>query len=248
MAKKRKPKKRPYTPPAAPKAQAAAADAAPAAPARRMHKEEARLARERALKMYRRRNRARRVTTFVVVLAVVYGVFFLLTRVGTPELPDAALASAKSAGCSGLVQQPDRGGGHNPPYVYTDSPATSGAHDPSPWDAGVYGDPIAEERAVHSLEHGYVIVYYRPDGPRAPSDEVLTALEALGETDEGEPETKVIVAPYAELPAGTTVAFTAWRWMLTCPGTIEPALATEIGTAFIDELRESGSAPEANGP
>jgi hypothetical protein len=248
MAKKRKPKKRPYTPPAAPKAQAAVADAAPAAPARRMHKEEARQARERALKLYRRRNRARRVITFVAVLAVVYGVFFLLTRVGTPELPDAALASAKGAGCSGLVPQPDRGGGHAPPYEYPDKPATSGSHDPSPFDAGVYGDPIPEERAVHSLEHAYVIMYYRAEGPRALSDEALSALEALAETDGGEPEEKVILAPYAELPAGTTLAFAAWNNLLTCPAAVEPDVATTIGQAFIDEFRGANFAPEPAAP
>ncbi|MEX2457822.1 MAG: DUF3105 domain-containing protein [Actinomycetota bacterium] len=246
MAKKRKPKKRPYTPPAAPKGQAAV-ETAPAAPARRMHKEEARKARERALKAYRRRNRARRVITLVVVVTVIYGVFFLLTRVGTPELPDAALASAKGAGCSGLVPQPDRGGGHPaPPYVYEDKPATSGPHANAAYEAGVYGDPIPEERAVHSLEHAYVIAYYRADGPRALSDEALTAMESLGETEDGEAEEKVIVAPYPDLPAGTTLAFAAWNYLLTCPATVEAGDVTAVGQAFIDGLRGSSHAPEPN--
>lgn len=246
MAKKRKPKKRPYTPPAAPKAQAAAVEAAPTAPARRMHKEEARKARERALKAYRRRARARRVITFAVVIAVVYGAFFLLTRVGTPELSEEALTTAKAAGCSGLVQQPDRGGGHAPPYEYQEQPATSGPHDPSPWEAGVYPEPITEERAVHSLEHAYVVMYYRAEGPRALSDEALTALEDLAETEDGEPEEKVIVAPYPDLPAGTTIAFAAWNYLLTCPATVEAGDVTTVGQAFIDGLRGSSHAPEPN--
>ena len=247
MAKKKR-KKRPYTPPA-PKAATATATATdaparPAPPARRQNKEEARRARERALRQLRRRQALRRVSTIVVVAVVVGGVFFLLTRVGTPELSEEAVAAAEAAGCSPMERQTDHGGGHDAPYEYPDRPATSGRHDPSPLPAGVYTEPQPEERLVHSLEHGYAVLYYRAEDPEAAPEDVRTALEGLADDD----EEKVIVAPYPALPEGTSVAFAAWNYLMTCPGTIEPGQVRTIGESWIDTFRESATAPEPNGP
>jgi hypothetical protein len=49
-------------------------------------------------------------------------------------------------------------------FDYPDRPAAAGPHDASPLppDPHVYAIPVPETRAVHNLEHAYVIIYYRP--------------------------------------------------------------------------------------
>jgi hypothetical protein len=245
MATKKK-RKRPYTPPA-PRAAGAASiaegteKAAPvsAPPARRQNKEEARRARERAIRQYRRRAALRRVVTLLVVLAVAAAAFYFLTRVGKPKLSKETAAAATAAKCSGLTEQPDRGRSHDPPYTYTDHPATSGSHDPNPAAAGVYSEALPEEQVVHAMEHGYVVVYYRATGDGAIADNVLTAIE-----NAAEPEAQVIVAPYEQLPDGVTVAFAAWRYDLTCPSGMTPTQATDLTNGWIKDLRDAGTAPE----
>jgi hypothetical protein len=249
MAKKRK-RKRTYTPPAAKPEGASSASAAKAPekapakvrgapPQRRQHKEEARRARERAIKRYRRRAALRRVVTLVVVAAVVAGVFWFLTRVGTPDLSGEAVAAAEDAGCSPMERQDDLGGGHDQPYTYPTRPATSGRHDPSPLAAGVYDTPQPEEKLVHSMEHAYAVVYYANEGPDAATEEVVTAL-----TEAATDEEKVILAPYAGLPQGTSVTFAAWNYLMTCPSSIEPGQATTIANAWIEAFRGENHAPE----
>ena len=45
----------------------------------------------------------------------------------------------------------------------------------------MHTEPIREENAVHNLEHGYVILYYRADGPQALSVDVLARLAQIAE-------------------------------------------------------------------
>ncbi len=243
MAKKRK-RKRPYTPPAAkPSAAASASEtkapAKAAPPQRRQYKEEARRARERAIKSYRRRAAIRRVVTVVGIAALIAGIFWFLTRVGTPELSEETVAAAEAAGCSPMERQQDFGGGHEQPYAYEDVPATSGRHDPSPLDAGVYESPQEEAKLVHSMEHAYAVMYYTAEEPDATPEEVVGAL-----TEAATDEEKVILAPYAGLPEGTSVAFAAWNYLMTCPSTIEPAQATTIANGWIEAFRGENHAPE----
>jgi hypothetical protein len=245
MAKKRKPKKRPYNPPA-PKA--APAGATPDAPVpktpavRKQNKEEARRARERAIRSMRRRAAIRRAVTFVVVIAVAAALFLFLTRIGKPKLSDETLAAAEAAGCTGLVEQPDRGNDHTGPFVYEDHPATSGNHDGgNTVAAGVYTEPQLEERTVHSMEHGYAVIYYRAGEQDALPDQVLDAL-----TEAVQDEEQTILAPYAQLPDGVDLAFAAWDYLMTCPGSVTPAQATTLASGWIEALRDARTAPEAS--
>jgi hypothetical protein len=184
-----------------------------------------------------------------VTLAVALGLVWLLfMRTRAPGQIDAeALRTASAIGC-GQVEHPaaDAPGGLHlapgEPYTYTDRPATSGYHDPSPLppDPHVYGDPVAETRAVHNLEHAYVLVYYRPaaDGGLAP--DTVTALESYAE-DQG----RVIMAPYPDLPEGTALALLAWNTRWECPAPLTPEQAVTIATGFVDAYRGTTVAPEA---
>lgn len=73
---------------------------------------------------------------------------------------------------------------------YPQTPPVGGDHDPAWQNCGVYREPVREEHAVHSLEHGAVWITYRPDL----GDE---AVEALEERASG--ETHVLVSPFEGL-------------------------------------------------
>ena len=94
---------------------------------------------------------------------------------------------------------------------YTTSPPTGGAHNPTPLPAGVYAELSADPnvspniyQAVHSMEHGYVVVWYK-----GLSSQQVDSLGQFGD------DFKVIVAPYPQLPTGA-VGLTAWGRLQTC--------------------------------
>ena len=75
-----------------------------------------------------------------------------------------AAAKAKAAGCV-LKSFRYEGAGHTEePVKYRTNPPTSGAHHPGWPDDDVYapGEEPQVEKWVHALEHGRVIVQYRP--------------------------------------------------------------------------------------
>ena len=85
---------------------------------------------------------------------------------------------------------------------YNSVPPTSGPHygRPAPW--GIYTEPVQNERQVHNLEHGGVMIQYNSE------DEVLIArLEEFAQRQVGFP-CYLVVAPYPDME--TTIAVTAW--------------------------------------
>jgi len=215
--------------------------------ARSERKDEARRARETALRRIRRRRAVKRAAWMGGLGAVTFVAFFLLTRVGGPKpIPKAALAAASDAGC-GDVQTPAAsapGGIHLSPgqsHTYSEHPATSGPHDPSPLpgDPHVYDAPVPETRAVHNLEHAYVLIYYRADGPDALQQAVVDRLASLARAQD-----KVIMAPYPNLPSGTSLALAAWNKLWECPAAVTADQARTIASGFIQAYRGTSNAPE----
>ncbi len=184
------------------------------------------------------------VGTLVIVGAVVVG-----RKLGPRPIPQAALRAADAAGCGSIQTPSDNAtGGHLSPgqtYGYATEPATSGLHDPSPLPPSphVYTTPVPETNAVHNLEHAYVLVYYRADGQDALPGAVLNALTPLVDSQE-----KAIMAPFPDLPDGTSFALLAWNTLWSCPSTITPQQATTMTSGFIEAFRGSGNAPEPSAP
>jgi hypothetical protein len=83
--------------------------------------------------------------------------------------------------------------------TYAQSPPAGGKHNAVPQSCAVYTAPIANEHAVHSLEHGAVWVTYRPD---LPADQVA----ALKAKVSGDPYR--ILSPYPGLK--TPISVQAW--------------------------------------
>lgn len=216
---------------------------------RQARKQQARAAREAALRAQRRRDMIRRFVTSGVVAAAVVGGFLFLTRVGGPKpIPQAAIDAASAAGCSG-VQTPAAsapGGLHlnsGEPYTYPQEPATSGYHDPSSLsgDVPVYTEMPPETQLVHNLEHDFVNIYYRSSGDQALPSDVVAALATVAKDD---PKHHVILTPHTSLPEGVALAVTAWNKLLTCPNTVTADQATAIARGFITAFQCTSNAPE----
>jgi uncharacterized protein DUF3105 len=244
--RKRKPRRpqttRPATPAATPRSGGGAN------PERRERKEQARQAREAARKRAQRSARIRRLTTFAVIGAIGVGVVFFLQRASSPRAIAAdAVEAADAAGCDIRTPATSAPGslhlsaGQSPNY--TELPATSGLHDPSPLGVPprVYDEPIEETRAVHDLEHGAVIMYYRQSGDGALPQAIVGRLTTIANTGHS-----VILAPYEQLPEGTALAMTAWNKIQTCPATVTGPQAREIARGFIDAYVCTSNAPEGN--
>lgn len=259
MAKKRR-KPRQRTPQAAaagstrpaarPPAKATAERAAPTHH-RAERKEQARAAREEARRRLERRRRIRRGVTVAGVAAAVGVAGLLVFRTDAAgSIPDEAVALARAAGCTD-VEAPlgsAPGGDHlaaGEDTTYTQHPASSGPHDPSPLPASpvVFTQPIREENAVHNLEHGYVIFYYRAEGPEALPEDVVASLSAIAEGQD-----KVFVAPHDELEEGTSLAMVAWNKLWECPSTVPASDASAMADAFIEAFKSTSNAPEGNVP
>jgi hypothetical protein len=106
----------------------------------------------------KRRQQIRTLTVAMVVVLPVGLVAVLLQRDRTRSPALRAL---------GARTLPDQGRQHlkagQPFTAYNSTPSTSGPHDPHPAPCGVSSQPIPNPVQVHDLEHGVVMVQYRPD-------------------------------------------------------------------------------------
>ena len=247
--KKRRPRRPSGSDGAAPGTTPRRPQASGANPERRERKELARRAREAERKRARRAALLRRGAYLAGVTAVAIGILFFLQRAASPRpIPEAAIQAAEAAGC-GTVDSPAASAPGNQhleagaSYEYDQHPATSGFHDPSPLTVPphVYDAPIPETKAVHNLEHGAVILYYRQSGDGALSASKLARLTTIANTTDN-----VILSPYEALPNGTALALTAWNKLQTCPSTVSGPQTTTIARGFIEGFVCTSNAPEGN--
>ncbi|HTP10579.1 MAG TPA: DUF3105 domain-containing protein, partial [Anaerolineae bacterium] len=99
------------------------------------------------------------------------------------------------------------------PQTYAQTPPAGGTHSSVWLNCGIYDQPVHNENAVHSLEHGAVWITYRPDLPAA-------AVETLRSLARGHDH--VIVSPYPDLPHA--VVATAWGLQLPLEDAADPRL------------------------
>jgi hypothetical protein len=82
---------------------------------------------------------------------------------------------------------------------YEKTPPAGGEHYPVWQNCGVYKEPIRNESAVHSLEHGAVWITYRQDLPQNQIKQVQ---------DLAQGESYVLVSPMKDLPS--PIVASAW--------------------------------------
>ena len=109
---------------------------------------------------------------------------------------------------------------------YATTPGAGGPHAPIWQNCGFYDEPVSEENAVHSLEHGAVWLTYRTD--LDPS-----SLEAL----RGRAGGYVLVSPIEEQPA--PIVATAWGAQLQLDSESDGRL-----DAFVRRFEQGPQTPE----
>jgi hypothetical protein len=113
---------------------------------------------------------------------------------------------------------------------YAQTPPAGGPHNPLWLNCGVYDQPVPNENAVHSMEHGAVWITY--DASRVNADE-LSALRAQM------PSSYALLTPYDGLDS--PIVLSAWNAQLK----VDSAEDSRI-PQFFEEYWRSQNAPEPN--
>jgi hypothetical protein len=167
---------------------------------------------------------ARRVAGALITISAVAAVAFLWS----PNLPLASKAAP-----AGVQSFEVAGRAHlRAPVSYPQTPPVGGNHAPVWQNCGFYEDPVTDENAVHSLEHGAVWIAYRPGLP----EEQIDSVRQLAQR-----QNYVLASPYPRIPAPVVVS--AWGRQLRLDGTDDPRL-----DQFVRAFRLGTQAPERGGP
>ena len=117
------------------------------------------------------------------------------------------------------------------PVSYPQVPPVGGIHNPVWQPCTFYDQPVQNERAVHSLEHGAIWITYRPDLAQSEVDTLASLARSRKD---------VLVSPWdAGLPA--PLVATSWGRQLRLESASDPRL-----TQFVRIYANQG--PEINAP
>lgn len=200
------------------------------------------------------RAKERRNTVLVVVVSSVIAIGIIAAAVvfgqkekggGPSELRAVGFAAA-DAGCDPVKEEKVEGeANHTPkngdPVLYTVHPPTSGRHNPTPLPVGAKkyysrDDNPPPERAVHNLEHGYIVVWYDKTVP----DEQIQALEQAADAAEG----KFLIVPWIreDFADDKHIVLTSWGVKQQC---------SQVSGAVMQEFQDKhggnkSKAPEKN--
>lgn len=139
------------------------------------------------------------------------------------------LTACGSKGVEGLQTYTYAAGDHRSgSLVYAENPPAGGAHNPIWQNCGVYSQPLYNEYAVHSLEHGAVWITYQPTLDAA-------QIDILKKLVDGRPYT--LLSPYDGLPS--PVVASAWGAQVKVDKAGDGRLK-----AFLDKYEQGATAPE----
>ena len=155
-------------------------------------------------------------TTAVIVIFAIGIIGYAVTRPGADEpnvggaassVAPATATAEQIAAISGVVVKSFPGGNHTSDVVDygADSPPFGGEHNPI-WAACtgvVYPDQIANENAVHMLEHGAVWITYQPDLDQASQDSLAKRVNGIN---------FMAMSPYAGLKS--PISLQSWGFQL----------------------------------
>lgn len=149
-------------------------------------------------------------------MAVLVGVLAVGAPAKTkrPSPAKRAAVAAKAAGCV-LRTFPEQGREHTEGVAtYATNPPTSGPHNPEPAADGIYapGASPQVEKTVHALEHGRVLIQYRPGASQRRVDALTKVYTARFHGRRG--YHLLLFENTTEMPYA--VAATAWRRLLGC--------------------------------
>jgi hypothetical protein len=122
-------------------------------------------------------------------------------------------------------------GVHVPKPTYEVNPPAGGSHLNAAAEPGFYkpDEVPADGELVHAMEHGFVVLWYRPDLPAAKMDALSTLSDSLGR--------ELLLAPRASLTG--EVAVTAWHHRMLC-GELVPEKVRLFTRTYVDQGPEKG--------
>jgi hypothetical protein len=192
---------------------------------------QARLAAVRAEQRKKERGRAVWIGSIagVLVLALVGISAWVIVDAGRDK---AALQAQADADIEGVEAIDGRKFNHVTTAVdYPQSPPAGGDHNAAWLNCGVYTEPVPNENAVHSLEHGAVWITY---DPALPAEDVAT-LQAFADN-----QSYVLVSPYEGLD--TPVAISSWGYQLKVDSVDDERLPVFLQKYLLNpELTEVGA-------
>ena len=115
--------------------------------------------------------------------------------------------------------------------AYAQIPPNNGDHSPVWQRCGFYAEPVGNEHAVHTLEHGAVWITFQPDLPQAQVDVLRAAVQA---------DDELLVSPYPGLPAPEVIS--AWGGQVQLEAVDDARLEQTLR-----EIRDGFEAPEPGG-
>ena len=187
--------------------------------------------RARKLEEFRKREarakRNRRIAIWSSVAGGVAVVALLIVSIVLTPQPASYSAGGDGAAIEG-VETFDNVSGHVEGTVdYPQTPPAGGEHNQVWLNCGVYEQPVPNENAVHSMEHGALWVTYDPglDGAE------LSALRAKL------PSTYVVLSPFEGLPS--PIVLSGWNTQLQIDDADDPRIAQ-----FFEEYWKSQDVPE----
>jgi hypothetical protein len=121
---------------------------------------------------------------------------------------------------------------------YDTNPPTSGRHYQFPAEDGAYGEAPQDEELVHTLEHGRVIVWFKP----SLSEDQRADLKALFDED----SYQMVLVPRSNMPY--QVAASAWNREPEPNGTGRLLLCERTTPEVFDALRTFRDEHRSNGP
>jgi hypothetical protein len=138
------------------------------------------------------------------------GLLTLVILIGGVWLLSAQGAKEQKQLSTPLIGQEvaDQGANHVPDGTkveYNSNPPSSGSHFAKPQPGGYYDKPVQVGNLVHSLEHGAVIVWYKPDISKADIEKIKSAFDSASAS-------KKIMVPGENLDV--PVALTSWTRIL----------------------------------
>ncbi|MEU3163202.1 DUF3105 domain-containing protein [Streptosporangium sp. NPDC006930] len=151
----------------------------------------------------------------VVVLLVAVVAYYLVNERAATSLDN--VATAKYAGSQHTQTK----------VTYKENPPMGGEHNPAWQNCGIYEQPINNENAVHSMEHGAVWITYQPDLPKAEVDK----LRELASKD------YMLLSPYPGLPS--KVVASSWNNQLKLDSATDGRLPR-----FITKYKNGPDTPE----
>jgi hypothetical protein len=157
-------------------------------------------------------------TTVAVVVFAAAIIVYAVTRpkaASKDPYKQPELADAKSI--SGVVYKVEPNHDHvNGVLKYDTSPPTGGNHAPVWADCTgtVYPNAIANENAVHSLEHGAVWITYKPGLAKAEVDKLAKVVSG---------QDRMLMSPYPGLK--TNISLQSWGYQLFVNSASDPRIA-----------------------